>query len=692
MKFLCKECKGINEVDFDDQFLNCGHCNAVCKVPEPLTEGVVIDDFLILKLLGNGGMGNVFLAHDFPLDRKIALKILHEDISQDEKFNTDFVREARSVASLNHNNIIQAYKVGEDEGRLFFAMEFVEGQNLLDMLKNEGSLDEMLVLDVAYDISLALGYAWDKRKLVHRDIKPENIMISDQGVTKLMDLGLSCQANELVDDGDKISGTPQYISPEQILGYEIDIRTDFYCLGASLYHMLAGQFPFDGNLKEMVRKHIQEPPLSLKKLKPEVTGSTVKLIQKLMSKKPEERFQTSEELCKEVKHCKRLLADHRKGRKHLALKGNAPTSYTVTNTERLRRQKKHEQEEKNPSKVPVSIICGLALIIVISSIFLLVGNEDKTELPTQSNTDSIKIQKPVVKEYSKNDEPVSLEEKPGLNKYKFKVNLKDINKLSQVQSLYDGSYENIGEVNFENDNAGYILKGLINVPENGSYELNLKSGGYCHVELDGYKVISHASNLPETTKKLALTKGKRKIKIVLYQTKKSNALLDLKVNGKSLDPSLLSHFKNEKETPEISKGELLGIKDLIDSGKKVPREKLKKTEENASSKTKTAEIKKVKEPKEPEELKEPEEPVLYFSFDESQVEIEGKGLKSSLYGALNIFDNNKFKAKGGKLGDKVTKTYKDQIKVVNSGVRNQSLEFSGSREHRGIAFFKPQDI
>ena len=239
MKFLCQECKGINEVDFDGKFINCGHCNAICKVPEPLSEGVVIDDFLILKLLGKGGMGNVLLAHDFPLDRNVALKILHEEISQDEKFNTDFVREARSVASLNHNNIIQAYKVGEDDGRLFFAMEFVEGQNLLDMLKNEGSLDEMLVLDVAYDIAQALGYAWEKRQLVHRDIKPENIMISDQGVTKLMDLGLSCQASAMEDDGDKISGTPHYISPEQILGYDIDIRTDFYCLGASLYHMLS---------------------------------------------------------------------------------------------------------------------------------------------------------------------------------------------------------------------------------------------------------------------------------------------------------------------------------------------------------------------------------------------------------------------------------------------------------------------
>ena len=676
MKFLCKECKGINEVDFDDQFINCGHCNAVCKVPEPLTEGVVIDDFLILKLLGNGGVGNVFLAHDFPLDRKIALKILHEEICQDEKFNTDFVREARSVASLNHNNIIQAYKVGEDEGRLFFAMEFVEGQNLLDMLRNEGSLDEMLVLDVAYDISLALGYAWDKRELVHRDIKPENIMISDQGVTKLMDLGLSCQANEMVDDGDKISGTPQYISPEQILGYEIDIRTDFYCLGGSLYHMLAGQFPFDGNLKEMVRKHIQEPPLSLKKLKPNITGSTVKLIQKLMNKKPEERFQTSEELCKEIKHCKRLLADHRKGKKHLALKGNAPTSYTVTNTERLRRQKKHEPEDKNPWKVPLNIICCLVMFIVIGVIFLG-DNEDVNTRETvksktaENQTKVIQGTPDIVREKSENPSE-ELKESPGLNSYKFEVDLEKINSISQVNSFYEGVFEGVDYGDVEGVNFGYIFEGFINIPETKSYELKLKTDNYCHVEVDDHKVISHVFELLETTKNISLTKGKRKIKVVTYQTDKSAFSLSLKVDGDVLDNSYLSHYKNESDSPIITKDELLSIKSLIESGQKIHKDKVAPKGNSSKSVSETSQKAK--------------EPILYFSFDDSQVEVEGEGLKNSLYGTLNILVDNAVKGRGGNLAKKITKTYKDQIKVINTGVKNQALQFSGISEHRGVFF------
>ena len=152
-------------------------------------------------------------------------------------------------------------------------------------------------------------------------------MLTNEGSAKVMDLGLSRRMDDgLVDDG-MITGTPQYISPEQILGNDIDIRTDFYCLGASLYHMLAGKFPFEGNLQEIVRNHIQEPPVSLKKLKPEVSGCTVKVIQTLMNKKPQERYQTAAELCRDIKNSKRLLVDYRKGKKHLSLKGREAWMY-----------------------------------------------------------------------------------------------------------------------------------------------------------------------------------------------------------------------------------------------------------------------------------------------------------------------------------------------------------------------------
>ena len=235
IKFQCHECHGIVATDFDDELVMCGHCGATCQVPKGFGPGVVIDDFAILQLIGQGGMGDVYLAHQFSLDREVALKILKAKFLEDPKFSEEFIQEARAVASLNHPNIIRAYKVGFDQDKLFFAMEMVEGQNLN-----------------------ALGYAWDTSRLIHRDIKPDNIMISSDGVAKVMDLGLSRRAGDVYDDGDIISGTPQYISPEQIIGGDADIRIDPYCLEASLYQLLSGRCPFEGNLQEIVRKHVQE--------------------------------------------------------------------------------------------------------------------------------------------------------------------------------------------------------------------------------------------------------------------------------------------------------------------------------------------------------------------------------------------------------------------------------------------------
>ena len=336
-----------------------------------MSKGVVIDDFMIIKLLGDGGMGNVYLAHQFSLDRNVALKILKDEISQNEEIRNSFIREARSVASLNHSNIIQAFKVGIEDDILFFAMEYVQGPNLYNLLEKENQLDEVKVLSVGYDIAKAIGYAWSKRKLVHRDIKPENIMISnDEGLTKLMDLGLSCYAQEQSDDG-KISGTPQYISPEQILGNEVDFRTDFYSLGATLYHLLSGQFPFDGTLREIIRQHIQDIPPSLKRVRPELSENTIKIINKLMNKKPEDRYSSADKLMKDLKHTKKLILDNEKGKKHFSY-NSASGAKQSSNSNKKRRKKVETQQLK------VYFILGLILLVTFGSIIFLNRETDKT--------------------------------------------------------------------------------------------------------------------------------------------------------------------------------------------------------------------------------------------------------------------------------------------------------------------------
>lgn len=207
-KFQCSHCGGILMSSYEDEIVICGHCENQCEVPTEIGPGLVIDDFLIQDLLGSGGMGNVYVAYQFSLDRQVALKILHSEFVENPKFQEDFIREARSVASLNHVNIIQAYKVGVEEGILYFAMELVEGLDLSSVLKREGSIIELYGIDIALDTTNALGYAWERSRLVHRDIKPENIMVASDGTCKVMDLGLSQRAGDNYDDEDQISGTP----------------------------------------------------------------------------------------------------------------------------------------------------------------------------------------------------------------------------------------------------------------------------------------------------------------------------------------------------------------------------------------------------------------------------------------------------------------------------------------------------
>ena len=316
MKFQCKNCDGIIISEIETGIASCGLCGADWPIPRPFSEGVVIDDFLILKKIGEGGMGDVFLAYDFPLDRNVAVKVLKSEISKDTELRNDFIKEARSVASLNHQNIVQAYKVDFDEdNNLFFVMEYVEGNTLRDIMNKEDNVNELRILEIAIDIVDALGHAWTKRQLVHRDIKPENIMISDEdGKSKLMDLGLSCHVGEEPEKEGMISGTPQYISPEQIMGNSLDIRTDFYCLGASLYHILSGREPFDGTFEEMVMKHLSESPEPLQKLRPDLSNATVEVIECLMEKEPSKRFQTAKALISALNSSKSLVSEKKKSR------------------------------------------------------------------------------------------------------------------------------------------------------------------------------------------------------------------------------------------------------------------------------------------------------------------------------------------------------------------------------------------
>ncbi|MCW8130811.1 MAG: protein kinase [Planctomycetota bacterium] len=265
-----------------------------------------VGGFELLSVLGEGGMGTVYKARQAGLDRIVALKILSPKIANNQTFITRFQREARASAKLNHPNVVQGIDVGHDDEHdvWYFAMEYVNGPSVLSLLKDTGKIPEIRALEIARDVARALECA-ARNGIVHRDIKPDNVLMTLQGEAKLADLGLARHVEEDVGitAEDRAIGTPLYMAPEQARGneQEIDLRSDIYALGATMYHMVTGRPPFEGKTAAVIMtKHITDPPPLAHVNSPGVSGATARLIEKMMQKKREERVQTPSEVLKEI--------------------------------------------------------------------------------------------------------------------------------------------------------------------------------------------------------------------------------------------------------------------------------------------------------------------------------------------------------------------------------------------------------
>ncbi len=301
IRFQCPHCRGIIATEDWEPGVaaTCAYCGE--KVTAPNTRfdpGAVIGDFLIIRKIGSGGMGIVFLAHQLSLDRPAAIKVLSPEYSQETESVKAFIREARSAAKLNHPNIVQAYAVGEDEGLFYFAMEYIDGQTMKQALQDQGRIPADEACRVIMQVADALDCAWKEQKLIHHDIKPDNIMRCGNNRIKLADLGLSQVFGEDVNtDSDMVVGTPQYISPEQLTGVVTDTRSDIYSLGATFYHLVTGSFPYNGeNTDEIARQHLVgtlRPPIELDPLLPRPVND---IILKMMARSPANRYQNCEEL------------------------------------------------------------------------------------------------------------------------------------------------------------------------------------------------------------------------------------------------------------------------------------------------------------------------------------------------------------------------------------------------------------
>ncbi|MFH1232151.1 MAG: serine/threonine-protein kinase [Planctomycetota bacterium] len=259
--------------------------------------------YKILAILGRGAMGTVYKAMQLSMEREVALKILSPHLAGNERFVMKFFKEARSVARLNHPNIIQGIDVGESNGIHYFAMEYIEGKNLEDIIKQEGPMEEKKAIGIILKIGQALEHA-HKHNILHRDVKPRNIMISNKdGTIKLCDLGLAQLTMEDSSQQKKILvGTPAYISPEQARGEaNIDIRSDIYSLGITFYFCVTGEIPFKGETAiDVMNKHINEQPIPPKQKNPMISNVINTIILKMMAKKREGRYQAPSELIRDL--------------------------------------------------------------------------------------------------------------------------------------------------------------------------------------------------------------------------------------------------------------------------------------------------------------------------------------------------------------------------------------------------------
>ncbi|HKO38340.1 MAG TPA: protein kinase [Solirubrobacterales bacterium] len=247
--------------------------------------------------LGSGGMSTVYLARDTTLDRQVAVKVLHREMSEQADQLERFRQEARAVAKLSHPNVVAVIDAGEDGGHPYIVFEYVEGETLKQRINRIGALDAQESLAYAIEIARGLTVAHN-RNMVHRDIKPQNVLIDSEGRAKLTDFGISRQLEQ---DGmtatGRVLGTTDYVAPEQAMGHPVDQRSDVYSLGVVLYEMLTGQVPFTADSQVGVAmKHVNEELPDVQQRRPELSAAAALVVERATAKDPDQRYQRVGEL------------------------------------------------------------------------------------------------------------------------------------------------------------------------------------------------------------------------------------------------------------------------------------------------------------------------------------------------------------------------------------------------------------
>jgi eukaryotic-like serine/threonine-protein kinase len=323
------------------------------------------------ELVGHGGMSSVYKARDSLLERNVALKILHEQYNADDDFVERFKREARAVAQLQHPNIVTVIDRGEEGSRQFIVFEYIDGENLKELVVRKGRLDVREALEIAVEVARGLAFA-HSQGLVHRDVKPQNVLLNGDGHAKVTDFGIarSLDVDGMTQTG-TVLGTSNYIAPEQASGQRVDTQSDVYALGVVLYEMLAGEVPFPGeSFVAVAMKHVHEPPPNLLDVRRDVPLRVAAAVDRALEKDPQQRFGSMDAFASELEAC---LAE---------LDGpEADADQTMVIPARQRRPKQHKQVSRWPILVGLLAVLAIAAIAIGALVIQGGGNESKSTEP-----------------------------------------------------------------------------------------------------------------------------------------------------------------------------------------------------------------------------------------------------------------------------------------------------------------------
>ncbi len=330
---------------------------------------IIEGKYRIERLLGKGGMGTVFLAHDLTLEREVAIKVLPPDVGQDDQVVRRFQQEAKTAAKLDHPNIIPIYRVESEGGLNYFVMKYISGTSLEDLLEKKEPLAVPEIQRILWEAACALGHA-HQRGVVHRDVKPANIMFDHDGRAMLTDFGISkaLQAATGFTATGMIIGTPHYMAPEQGKGAPVDGRADQYSLGVVGYRMITAELPFSGDsVHTIIYKHIyEEPPLASVK-RPGIPGTLTVAISRALLKDPDQRFPTMEEFATAVWPEQPVASPGRSrgaARPRPRAAADAPTEITGAPTTPLpgAKSRKPPAAPARPARKSRAVLVGLAAV------------------------------------------------------------------------------------------------------------------------------------------------------------------------------------------------------------------------------------------------------------------------------------------------------------------------------------------